>query len=299
MPRVSIAIPTYNCDRFITQSIESLLGQTYSDFEIVISDNASTDGTEEICRRYEAFDKRVRYVRRIENIGGPGNFRYVWSICNGEYHKWSTADDYWAPTFLEKGVAILDANSEVVLCYPKTRLIDTNGAPISDYEDTLHLNADAPRVRFNELFKRIGLCNAHLGLIRRSAMARTRLIGTEHNSDTHFLAELALYGKFWLLPEILFFRRYHPASSSWVRNDSKHQKAYYDPADKSLVGMHTWRKYAHLMRAVWRAPIDVSSKLGLSTDIAQFARWDRVTLAYELRSWISKSSDNGRPGGST
>lgn len=293
MPRVSVAVPAYNCERYIAKSLDSLLGQTYGDFELVISDNASTDGTEDICRRYSALDKRVRYIRRTENIGGPGNFRYVWSLCSGEYHKWSTADDYWAPSFLKKSVAVLDEHGEVVLCYPKTRLIDADGAPISDYEDALHLVADSPRTRFNEFFDRIGLCNAHLGLIRRAAMAKTRLIGTERNSDTHFLAELALHGRFWLLPEILFFRRYHAASSSWLRDDATHQKSYYDPANRTYSGFHAWQKYGHLLRAVWRAPIGTGSKVALSTDIARFARWDRLTLMRELRAWVSHA-DEGR-----
>src|SRR4030095_1053135 len=148
MPRVSIAIPTYNCVAYIAQSVESLLGQTYGDFELVISDNASNDGTEDVCRRYAALDKRVRYVRRTENIGGPGNFRYVYSLCSGEYHKWSTADDYWHPSFLQEAVAVLDERSDVVLCHPKARLIDAEGNALSDYDEKLHLVDDSPCMRF-------------------------------------------------------------------------------------------------------------------------------------------------------
>jgi hypothetical protein len=141
------------------------------------------------------------------------------------------------------------------------------------------------------LFKLIGLCNAHLGLIRRAAMARTRLIGTERNSDTHFLAELSLYGKFWLLPETLFFRRYHTASSSWLRDDVGHQKSYYDPSNRTYFGLQAWHKYGHLMRAIWRAPIGIGAKLALSNDIARFARWDRLTLMRELHAWLSRAND--------
>lgn len=282
MPRVSIAVPAYNCERYIAQSLESLLGQTYGDFELVISDNASTDGTEEVCRQFAAQDSRIRYVRRTENIGGPGNFRYVFSLCQGELHKWSTADDYWDKTFLEKAIQVLDANPDVILCYPKTRLIDADGQKLSDYEDNLDLRDAAPAARFKQLLSAIGLCNAHLGLIRRSAMQRTRLIGSERASDVHFLAELALYGKFALLSEQLFFRRYHQQSSSWDRASKEHQEKYYNPGKKSAFRMHTWRKYSHLASSVWRAPIPMGQKLDLAAHLARQSGWDRGALAHEL-----------------
>jgi glycosyltransferase involved in cell wall biosynthesis len=282
MPRVSIAVPAYNCEKYIAQSLTSLLAQTYTDFELVISDNASTDRTEQICREFAERDARVRYVRRTENIGGPGNFRYVFSLCSGEYHKWSTADDYWDPTFLARSVRVLDERHDVVLCYPKTQLIDMEGNFLSAYEDNLHLTSDSPVERFLGLFSLLGLCNAHLGLIRRDAMAKTRLIGAEFNSDTHFLAELALYGKFWLLPDRLFFRRMHPASSSWDRSSADHQREYYDPGKTMPAAMHTWRKYFYLSRGVWRAPIPFADALQLTVTLARWARHERTELWREL-----------------
>ena len=113
MPRVSIGVPVYNGERFIRQSVESLLAQTYGDFELVITDNASKDGTEEVCRELVKQDKRVRYVRNEKNLGGPGNFRRVFALCSGEFHKWSTADDYWEPTVIEKCMAVLDREQDV------------------------------------------------------------------------------------------------------------------------------------------------------------------------------------------
>ena len=283
MPRVSIAMPAYNCANFIAQSIESLLSQTYGDFEFVISDNASTDDTETVCRHYAKLDSRIRYIRRTENIGGPENFRYVFSLCSGEYHKWSTADDYWHKDFLAKSVAVLDQHPDVVLCYPKTRIINMEGRPISDYEDNLNLDDPSPRRRFCDLLDRIGLCNAHLGLIRREPMARTRLIARHMASDIDFLAELTLYGKFTLLPEILFFRRFHPTSSSWARTNDEHQVQYYDPGRTTNYAMHTWQKYWHLATSVWRAPIGTTDKLTLSVEVARRARYARIALGRELK----------------
>lgn len=282
-PPVSVAIPTYNCERYIAQSIESLLAQSYGDFELVISDNASTDGTEAICRRFAAADKRVRYVRRSENIGGPGNFRHVFSLCSGRYHKWSTADDYWHPEFLKEAVAVLDARPDVVLCYPKTRLIDADGARIEDYDDNLEIVDESPRERMRELYRRIGLCNAHLGLLRRDAMLKTRLIAGHLASDIDFLGEMALQGKFHVLPEIRFYRRFHPASSSWARNDEKHQQAYYAPQARKLKGVGHWQRFAFQFGMVARGPIGWADKATLSRDLLRHMRWSRVQLWQELR----------------
>ncbi len=286
-PRVSIAMPAYNCERFVAAALESLLAQTWGDFELCISDNASTDGTEQICRHYAARDPRIRYTRRSKNNGGPGNFRYVFSLCRGEYHKWSTADDRWDPAYLEKCVAVLDREPEVVLCYSKTQLIDANDKLLSNYEDNLHLVDAAPRARFWQLMTTIGLCNAHLGLIRRSAMLRTRLIGSELQSDVHFLAELSLYGKFWLIPEYLFYRRFHEQSSSWKREDVQHQQHYYDPQHATGPGMHAWRKYIGLVQAVRRCPAPLRAKLGMLGDVSRLALWQRRDLGQELLSVLA------------
>ena len=282
MPKVSIAMPAYNCERYIAQSLESLLAQTYSDFELVISDNASTDGTEAVCRRFEQQDRRVRYVRRAQNIGGPGNFRHVFSLCSGQYHKWSTADDYWHPSFLQEAVAVLDREAEVVLCYPKTRKVDLEGTDISDYDDTLHLMDASPVERFRKLYRAIGLCNAHLGLIRRDAMSTTRLIAGHKVSDVDFLGEMVLRGKFWLLPDIRFFRRFHAESSSWARGDSEHQRRYYTPLNKVDPGMHAWRRLMFQYAMVWRSPVGLAEKLALTAEVGRWTRHGRRQLSQEV-----------------
>ena len=295
MPRVSIGVPVYNCEKFIGQSVGSLLAQTYGDFELIITDNASTDGTEEICREFVAKDKRVRYFRNERNLGGPGNFRRVLSLCKGELHKWSTADDYWDPTFIEKCVAVLDREPDVVACYSKTRFVDASGNVIEDYEDHLHLQESSPKARFIRVIEETSKCHVHLGVIRRAAMMRTTLIGNELASDIRFLAELSLYGKFFVLPEYLFFRRFHQTSSSWERwergikggpeKDWDSQRAYYDPEKKTLsgIGLNYWRRYANLLRAVTKAPMELREKAGLYRYIYRKMRQHRRFLFNELK----------------
>jgi glycosyltransferase involved in cell wall biosynthesis len=293
-PRVGIGMPVYNGEEYIREAIESLLGQTFGDLELVIADNRSTDGTESICREYVALDRRVRYHRNDRNLGGPGNFRRVFALCRGEYHKWSTADDWSDRTVLEKSVAVLDDRPDVVLVYPKTRMVDRTGTPFQDYEDDLDLQEESPSARLIRLLKTIDRCHAHLGVIRRAAMARTDLIGGELWSDTRFLAELSLYGKFIVLPEYLLFRRWHEASSSWEQTDMSRQRAYYDPEKRTRFGMHTWRRLAGLFAGAARAPIGVGEKWRLMKYLGRRARWDRYVLYEELKLLLRGSQPEPR-----
>ena len=280
-PRVGIGMPVYNCEPYIRQAIESHLAQSFGDFELVIADNQSTDGTEAICREYVALDSRVRYVRNETNLGGPGNFNLVFGLCRGEFHKWSTADDWWDPSFLKAGVDILHQDPETILVYPHTVLVDQDGQETRRYKDMLHLRDDSPATRFIQLYSQIGLCQAHLGIIRRAAMKRTDLIGRELASDIRFLAELTLYGKFFLLPEYLFFRRFHETSSSWDRTSMERQVQYYAPRGSGFR-FHTWRRYAQLMKVVSRAPIPAGEKWRSLKYLGRLMRWQRGPLFREL-----------------
>ena len=298
-PRLGIGMPVYNGERYVRQAVESHLAQTFGDFELVIADNQSTDGTQDICRDLAAADPRIRYVRNDHNLGGPGNFRRVFELCRGEYHKWSTADDWWAPTMLARGVAVLDEHPDVVLTYPKTVLVTDAGDEIQKYEDDLHLIEEEPSRRFIRLIETIDLCQAHLGIIRREAMARTRLIGTELKSDFWFLAELTLYGKFHVIPEYLFYRRFHETSSSWDRHNMAHQQKYYDPERRGTFRFHTWKRYARLLDAVRRAPISGTEKRKLYAWLGRRIRWSRWTLLRELRDFRRPRSRAQPPASTT
>jgi len=107
-PKVSIGMPVYNGEAFIREALDSLLAQTFTDFELIISDNASTDGTEAICREYAAKDARIRYVRQAENRGGIPNFQFVLDEAVGEYFMWAAADDVWLPNFIQHCRLLLD-----------------------------------------------------------------------------------------------------------------------------------------------------------------------------------------------
>ena len=108
-PKVSIGMPVYNGEAFIREALDSLLAQTFTDFELIISDNASTDGTEAICREYAAKDERIRYLRQAENRGAPANFQCVLDEAVGEYFMWAAADDWWEKTFIQTTLELHEA----------------------------------------------------------------------------------------------------------------------------------------------------------------------------------------------
>jgi len=107
-PRVSVGMPVYNCERYVAEAIESHLRQTYTDFELVITDNASTDRSEEICRAYASRDPRIKYHRNPENLGAGGNFRRCFELAQGDYFRWTPSDDVVGPELLELCVEVLD-----------------------------------------------------------------------------------------------------------------------------------------------------------------------------------------------
>jgi len=205
----------------------------------------------------------------------------VFRHCRGVYHKWSTADDWWDPRFLAEAVGILDRDVETVLVYPHTVMVDEAGNETGRYEDILHLRDDRPSARFEQLYNTIGLCHAHLGVMRRDVMARTDLVGSELASDIRFLAELSLYGKFYLLPDYRFYRRFHQTSSSWERTNIARQIEYYAPRHSSFR-FHTWRRYARLLKAVARAPIPTGEKWHAAKYLGRIMRWQRWKLIREL-----------------
>jgi len=127
IPAVSIGLPVYNGDRFLRQAVESILNQTFGDFELIISDNASTDGTEEMCRGLAAQDPRVRYVRNARNIGGGRNANQVFELARASFFKWHPHDDYIAPEYLERCIEVLRRDPSVILCLSKVRVVGVEG----------------------------------------------------------------------------------------------------------------------------------------------------------------------------
>jgi glycosyltransferase involved in cell wall biosynthesis len=106
-PKVSIGMPVYNGEQYVRRALDSLLAQTFSDFELIISDNASTDRTYDICKQYVLNDSRIILYKQTKNIGPHGNFRFVLEKSQGEYFFWAAHDDWWDVEFIQAGISAL------------------------------------------------------------------------------------------------------------------------------------------------------------------------------------------------
>ena len=237
-PPVTIGVPVRNAERYLAECLDSLLGQTYGDFELHISDNASDDATAEICRDYAARDPRVRYERQGVNLGATGNFNRVTESARGRYFKWAAADDRCAPTYLERCVTRLEADAGAVWCHPLTRHMDPHGREVPPDRDpalppgvTGHAllgagggrfdrAAGRPWQRFRAVVLGTNWCSDAYGLIRTDALRRTRLYLPFFGAEKLLMAELALLGRFAEIPEVLFHQRVHPDAASTLGSRS-------------------------------------------------------------------------------
>jgi len=275
MPHVSIGMPVYNGEPFLKEALDALLAQTFTDFELIISDNASTDETEAICREYSKKDSRIRYFRNKENLGAAFNYNRVFDLALGEYFKWAAADDLCAPDYLEKCTVVLDRQPEVALCYPKTTIIDERGNMIMHYDDNLNLRSVRVVERFQQALCRIRKCNAVFGLIRSDILRKSQKIKNYQASDRVLLLELTLFGQFYEIPEYLFFRRDHAKASSSNRSRES-QQDFFDPKTKDRISLVYWNLLFHTFELITRAPIKMTKKFSLVLSLFRGAvsqRW--------------------------
>lgn len=209
-PRVTIGLPVYNGERYLAYAIDSILSQTFTDFELLIGDNASTDRTPEICAEYARRDPRVRHIRHATNLGAGPNYDHLWYAARGEYFKWNAHDDGVLPQFLEKTVAALDAHPEAVLAAVGILEIDGEGKELRRYANPLpDCDSPDPAKRFSAIINVRHQCEDFFGLWRRQAMVGSQLHDSFTGSDRTFLAEMALRGPWVKVPEVLFIHREH------------------------------------------------------------------------------------------
>lgn len=282
-PVISVGMPVYNGERYLAQAIETVLDQSQRDFELVISDNASTDRTESICRQYAAKDARIRYIRNSSNIGAARNYNQLFHQSVGKYFRWLNADDLCSPLSHEKCLAVMESNPDVAMCYGKTDIIDADGNLIEHYDDKLDLRQESVADRFIRYLQVVGLTNAIYGLMRRSALENTALMGdgTFPAADINLMAEIALQGKFMEIPETLFYRRMHERASSWDRANQSVQQQFWRGVDARFV-MPTFKKERALWRAVDAAPARFGEKLRMKKYLLKRMHWSRESIAIEM-----------------
>lgn len=286
-PRVSIGIPVYNGENFLAEALDCLLRQTFGDFELLISDDASTDRTHEICREYAARDGRVRYARQERNIGAGPNHNCVLEMSQAPFFKWAAHDDLYAPSYLEECVAALDRDPAVVLAHADGSLIDAQGKPLSfdifrqcytDCNGKRHIRepidiaqSDLASERFDDVLHRIVRCTAMFGLIRRDAANRVTLMRSYHGSDKVFLAEMALLGKFYHVKKPLFMKRCHSKMSAQMTAEKRPafmDTAAMDPAaPKAFPYLALFKGYTRA--ALRTGSLDISQRMQCVASVAR------------------------------
>jgi glycosyltransferase involved in cell wall biosynthesis len=256
-PKVSIGLPVYNGENYICEAIDSILAQTFTDFELIITDNASSDRTPEICQVYAARDSRVKYYRSETNRGAAWNFNRSFQLSRGVYFKWIAHDDLITCDYLEKTVQVLDENPDVVLCSTDIQWIDESGAYKEQVRIPLQTNSPVPWRRFRDLLLVWHNCFEIFGLIRSSVLAQTPLIGRYSMGDLALLARLSLYGRFHKIEEFLFVNRWHKLQSNKVYlrqsgNMMKHHAytLWFDPSRNGKIIMPQWEVFIDLFRMI-------------------------------------------------
>jgi glycosyltransferase involved in cell wall biosynthesis len=209
-------MPVRNGQKYLREAIDSIQAQTFTDWELIVCDNASTDSTEQIVREYAARDARIRYHKNEKDIGPAGNHNVGFNLARGEYFRWHAHDDLIAPDYLARCVALLDADPTIVVAHTKTAIVDEKTRFIEDYNFVLQTDSLKPAKRFAELVlvkHRMHRAVEIFGLMRSSALRETPLEGAYARGDSVLLVRMALRGRFVESPERLFLSRSHPSQS--------------------------------------------------------------------------------------
>jgi glycosyltransferase involved in cell wall biosynthesis len=273
-PSISIGLPVYNGERYLSATLDCFLAQTFRDFELTICDNASTDRTREIAQAYQARDGRIRYHRNERNLGAIPNFNRAFALSSAPLFKWIAHDDLYEVDYLESCVLLLGSHPDAVLAHSATRFIGDTGTPFPvdpetggfvDPKTQVLQVPDSPAVadhpspveRFRQVLAHARWGSHMFGLMRSDALARTRLVPDFAGGDRAMLAELALLGRFVASPEPLFSKRFHE-NVSWALKQSE-LKRFMNTDGR--VYSRRQRQLKAFFSAPWRSPIDPLSKL--------------------------------------
>lgn len=282
VPIVSIAIPVFNGENYLREAITSIILQSYGDFELIISDNASTDLTQTICQEFCLQDPRVRYIRQSTNIGAARNFNLLVAEAKGRYFKWFAHDDVIAPDYISVCVEVLERHASAVLASTRVRYIDGSGKRHEEYASPFRIGDHDPSVRFSEMMRAGGRCYEIFGLIRRKELLQTRLIGCYYHGDGVLLSHLSLLGSFEELPDTLLYSRIHEKQSMYVFGvayrdavpDFEAYAAWFDPRNRAGVSRSFSKMLADYCWMVRVAPLSFTTRT-LCVSVIFFWLWKR------------------------
>ncbi len=274
-PALSIVLPVFNGGRFLAAALDSLLAQTYADFELLASDNGSTDDTPAILARYAARDPRLRLHRFARNLGAARNFNHLFPAARGRYFKWAAHDDLCAPRYLEACIGVLESDPSVALCHSLSGRIYADGRRGAPYAEDGGFDDPDPVQRFRRLVTVPHRCIVVFGVFRREALAGTALLAPYVGSDRNLLAEVGLRGRLACVPETLFLRRSHGATSLAQYPDEQARIAWFDPALAGRPSYPLHRNVREYLASVARAPLAPDQKAACEAIVKDWVRRGR------------------------
>ncbi|MER5203553.1 glycosyltransferase [Streptomyces sp. NPDC002825] len=272
-PRLTIGLPVYNGEEYLAESLDALLGQTYEDFELIISDNASTDGTQDISRAYAAKDSRIRYVRLPRNVGATPNHNRLFAECRTELFKWASHDDLYARDLIRRCVEALDERPDVILAHADQAVIDEAGQVKVPYEYGLATASPHAPVRFRSMLFEPGGDDFY-GVIRADVLRRVKPLDSYHHADRTFVCEIGLHGRFHQVPELLYFRRDHPTRAERANPSKRSRCVNLDPRRAGplhptprLLAEYVWG----FVDAIRRAPLSSADRRACYRHLVEWA----------------------------
>lgn len=288
--RLGIGIPVYNGERYLAQTLESLRAQTFQDFEVLILDNASTDGSATLAKAVVALDERFKYERKPVNTGGPSNFNDVFSRMSNELYAWVAADDIYDPGFFEATVGLLDRSPDAIAAFSKVSMVDDTGRWLRDVDDPAENARWAhrePAIRFADIIRSSYGCREIFSVFRRNILERVEPMCNCWGSDRMKLAEIALQGRIIHVPQALFHNREHPDR---ITRRPQRDRRYlgHSSAPRAI----TFHYASHLRRSIRRAPL---SRTEADAVMRAYGRWAVANTGNFARSGVRAVIETARP----
>ncbi|MDB4278686.1 glycosyltransferase [Deltaproteobacteria bacterium] len=236
-PRVSIGLPVYNGERHLAEALDSILAQDFGDFELIISDNASTDATQDICEAYARRDPRITYSRLPENVGAARNYNRTYHMSTGRLFKWAAHDDRLHPAFLSRCVGAFDSfGSPPAIVHPKAEFIDEDGLVIGPDRDSMRADSEYPFIRAFQTLQAMNMAASVFGVCNKEILDRTGLIRSFIASDYVLLLEAGMLGKIIQLEgEPLFQKRIHQGMSRKANVSDRDVLDWFDPQARLTI----------------------------------------------------------------
>ncbi len=283
-PLITIGLPVYNGEKYLRRTIDSVLAQTYHNFELIICDNASTDRTLEIVESYAQKDTRIRIHRQKTNLGAIPNYRLTLELANGKYFKWIAADDVITADFLDKCLSFMEDRPEVILTYSQAAFIDNDDKIIYFFDDVMNLEAWSPdpvkrmRQHMTAILRDGSAANVFVfGLARTDILKGLEPLGNYFGCDYVYTADVFLHGEIYEYPEVMsFYRRHEDSSSSYKKAPSaKKQQQFYDPSITGILktNFQLRRRYIELFRIIFDSDLNIVMKFQVMFVLIQRIIW--------------------------